>query len=216
MTAMSAQSASTDTNPFPDLPAIRGTHASPKSLRPRGPAPRSYPRPRFGDFSRTRFESRVAFGGPDENEARPRRMVATPTRQFSLLEITSGLPDDSREADERAAERTLRDLRGRVKAARAVIATTPGARGDPPRATGGRRRGSTCDSGLQKGSSGRESRQGQLARNERPRGEIRRNSFLLLVRVNKHSCASLIPAKPRGCRPRVNNRSGSPNSHGPF
>lgn len=51
----------------------------------------------------------------------------TPTRQFSLLEITSGLADDSREEDERAAERRLRDLRGRVKAARAAIATTPGA-----------------------------------------------------------------------------------------
>ncbi len=51
---------------------------------------------------------------------------ATPTRRFSLLEITSGLPDDSREADERAAERRVRDLRGRVKAARAVVATTPG------------------------------------------------------------------------------------------
>jgi hypothetical protein len=50
----------------------------------------------------------------------------TPTRQFSLLEITSGLPDDSREADERAAERRLRELRGRVKAARKVVSTTPG------------------------------------------------------------------------------------------
>src|SRR5208283_323314 len=39
---------------------------------------------------------------------------------------TSGLTDDSREADERAADRTLRDLRGRVKAARAAVSTTPG------------------------------------------------------------------------------------------
>jgi hypothetical protein len=53
--------------------------------------------------------------------------IATPTRQLSLLEITSGLPDDSREADERAAERRLRNLRGRVKAARAAISTTLGA-----------------------------------------------------------------------------------------
>ena len=52
--------------------------------------------------------------GPDEDAEE----TATPTRQFSLLEITSGLPDDSREADERAAEPRLRDLRGRVKAAR--------------------------------------------------------------------------------------------------
>jgi hypothetical protein len=43
-----------------------------------------------------------------------------------LLEITSGLPDDSREADERAAERRLRELRGRVKDARALMARTPG------------------------------------------------------------------------------------------
>ena len=45
--------------------------------------------------------------------------------RFSLLEITSGLPDDSREADERAAERALRDLRGRVKAGRAVVGANP-------------------------------------------------------------------------------------------
>ena len=70
----------------------------------------------------TCFESRVAFGGPDEDA----KEVATPNRQFSLLEITSGLPDDSREADERAAERRLQELRGRVKAARAVVATTLG------------------------------------------------------------------------------------------
>ena len=42
------------------------------------------------------------------------------------METTSGLPDDSREADERAAERRLRDLRGRVKAARTVVSRTPG------------------------------------------------------------------------------------------
>jgi len=53
--------------------------------------------------------------------------IATPTRQFTLLEITSGLPDDSREADERAVARHLKDLRGRVKAARAAISATPGA-----------------------------------------------------------------------------------------
>ncbi len=42
------------------------------------------------------------------------------------LAITSRLPDDSREADEHVAERMLRDLRGRVKAARAAISATPG------------------------------------------------------------------------------------------
>jgi hypothetical protein len=40
------------------------------------------------------------------------------------METTSGLPDDSREADERQAERRLCELRARVKAARAVVSTT--------------------------------------------------------------------------------------------
>jgi hypothetical protein len=52
--------------------------------------------------------------------------IASPTRRFTLREITSGLPDDSREEDERDAERRLREVRARVKAARAVVATTPG------------------------------------------------------------------------------------------
>jgi len=37
----------------------------------------------------------------------------------------SGLPDDSREADEEQVERRLHDLRGRVNASRAVVATPP-------------------------------------------------------------------------------------------
>jgi hypothetical protein len=47
-------------------------------------------------------------------------------RTFTLWETTSGLPDDSREEDEKAAERQLRDLRARVKRARAIISATPG------------------------------------------------------------------------------------------
>ncbi len=121
MTATSALSAS-NANPFPDLPAIRGPEASPKPARTAPPTTRWFPSPRFGDYSRTRFESRVGFGGED-GEA---EFVATPTRGFSLLEVTSGLPDDCREADERQAERRLRDLRARVKSARAVVSTTPG------------------------------------------------------------------------------------------
>jgi hypothetical protein len=98
MTAISAASATeSDTretaNPFPDLPAIRGSDTMPEPPRPS----RRFPSPRFGDYSRTRFESRVAFGGPDEVAE---EFVPTPTRQFTLLEITSGLPDDSREAVE--------------------------------------------------------------------------------------------------------------------
>ena len=125
MTAISAASETeSDTheaaNPFPDLPTIRGPHASPQPARPIG----RFPSPRFGDYSRTRFESRVAFGGPGEDAED--EQIATLTRQFILLEITSGLPDDSREADEKQEWRRLRDLRGRVKAARAVESTTPG------------------------------------------------------------------------------------------
>lgn len=42
--------------------------------------------------------------------------IPTPSQTFSAWESTSGLPDDSREADERAAERSVRDLRARVEA----------------------------------------------------------------------------------------------------
>ena len=126
MTAISAASAteSRDTaNPFPDLPAIRGHDSGREPASPSGPT-RRFPSPRFGDYSRSRFESRVAFGGPDEDE--DAEVIATPTRQFSLLEITSGLPDDSRESDVVAAERKLRDLRARVMAAQSLVAATPG------------------------------------------------------------------------------------------
>lgn len=80
------------------------------------------PTSRFGDHSRTRVESRVVYRGPDEDA----QEIATLTRTFSRLDITSGLQDDSREADERARERRLDDLRGRVKAARAAITAVPG------------------------------------------------------------------------------------------
>ena len=79
------------------------------------------PARRAHDGSRTRVEARVVYPGPCEEPDE----IATPGRRFSLLEITSGLPDDWREADEREAERRLRDLRGRVKRARAVVASTP-------------------------------------------------------------------------------------------
>jgi hypothetical protein len=127
MTAMSAPSASAidAANPFPDLPAIRRPGASPLPVRPVAPTSRRFPTPRFGDYSRTRFESRVAFGGPDEDED-AEEFIATPTRRFRLLEVTSGLPDDSREEDEKQAGRRLRDLRARVKVARAVVSSTPG------------------------------------------------------------------------------------------
>jgi hypothetical protein len=85
---------------------------------PRGPV-----RPRVPhDGSRTRAEARVAFPDAEQGDE-----DGVDSRRFSLLEITSGLPDDSREADERAAARNLRDLRARVKVARAAISATPGA-----------------------------------------------------------------------------------------
>jgi hypothetical protein len=84
---------------------------------PRGPVRARIPH----DSTRTPAEARVAFpdAGEDEEDG-------VDSRRFGPLEITSGLPDDSREADERVAARQLRDLRARVKAARALVATTPG------------------------------------------------------------------------------------------
>jgi hypothetical protein len=73
------------------------------------------------DYSRTRAEARAAYREGDEDAEE----IATPIRRFSLMEVTSGLAEDSREGDDQAVEPRLRDLRGRVKAARAVITTTP-------------------------------------------------------------------------------------------
>ena len=95
--------------------------AGPKPPEPRLRAagePRGPPR----DGSRTRAEARTAYRDVDEEGGE----VSIHSR-FTVWDTTSGLPDDSPEADERAAERTLRDLRGRVKAARAAMAASPGA-----------------------------------------------------------------------------------------
>ena len=67
------------------------------------------------------MEARVTFPSVEEEEEIP-----TPTRRFTTFEITSGLPDDSREEDKRGADRHLRDLRGRVKVARGVASRTSG------------------------------------------------------------------------------------------
>jgi hypothetical protein len=72
--------------------------------------------------SRTCAEARVAYRDGDEDAEE----IETPTRRFSVYETTSGLPDDSREADESDVARQLRELRARVKAARAIVSTTPG------------------------------------------------------------------------------------------
>ena len=76
---------------------------------------------RVHDGSRTRAEARVAIPSLEEPEEIP-----TPTRRFTGWETTSGLANDSREEDDGLVERRLRDLRGRVKRARAVVAGTPG------------------------------------------------------------------------------------------
>jgi hypothetical protein len=106
---------------FPEPPAVASKEP------PRGPSPPvpiTPPRRVTRDYSRSRVESRVVFRDEDAPET-----DGVGGSRFSLLEITSGLPDDSREADELAAERCLRDLRGRVKVARAVVSTTPGLAG---------------------------------------------------------------------------------------
>lgn len=97
--------------------------------RPAGPEPpRPTPRTAGGppgttrDGSRTRAEARTAYR--EDTDEEPERTIHP---RFSIWDTTSGLPDDSREAEERAAERRLRDLRGRVKAARAALSRIPGA-----------------------------------------------------------------------------------------
>jgi len=92
-------------------------------VAPKGPiAPKPAGPCRPHDFTRTHMEARVAI--PTETD--PEEGFATPGRRFTLDEITSGLPDDSREEDEQAEACRLRDLRGRVKAARATVSRTPG------------------------------------------------------------------------------------------
>ncbi len=83
--------------PIEAFQPLAATVASP--LLPRPPAgPRG---PSVRDSSRTRAEARVVYRAVDEDAEE----IVTPMRRFSILEITSGLPDDSREAEEREAER---------------------------------------------------------------------------------------------------------------
>ncbi|MCI4318914.1 MAG: hypothetical protein L3K23_02125 [Thermoplasmata archaeon] len=101
----------------PTIEAFGASEGAPEPpVRPRSPVPAPYRH----DGSRTRAAARLAFpeGVPEETE--------NDSRRFSLWEITSGLPDDSRDADERLEAHRVRDIRGRVKAARAMVATTPG------------------------------------------------------------------------------------------
>ena len=56
----------------------------------------------------------------------PKGMIRRRTASLSWREITSGLPDASREEDERREERRAREMRARAERARAVAANTPG------------------------------------------------------------------------------------------
>jgi hypothetical protein len=111
-------------HPIEAFATTEASPAPPAGPKPPEPRPRAAGEPRGSprDGSRTRAEARTAYreGGEDGEE------VPIHSR-FTVWDTTSGLPDDSREADERAAERRLRDLRGRVKAARAALAAAPGA-----------------------------------------------------------------------------------------
>jgi hypothetical protein len=94
--------------PRPSAPTVTTVRAV-TSIRDPAPRPR--------DGSRTHAEARTAYRAGED-------MVAN--SRFSERDITSGLPDDSKEEDEKQEERRLRDLRARVKRARALVATTPG------------------------------------------------------------------------------------------
>ncbi len=110
---------------FGDLEAPPKGPAAPKPVPP-GPVPAPTPivvptrdpagRPHDG--SRTRVEARTVYRADEEDGAANSR--------FSERDITSGLPDDSREEDEREEARRLRELRARVKAVRVAVSTTPG------------------------------------------------------------------------------------------
>jgi hypothetical protein len=103
----------TEASPAPPVGPKPQEPRSHKTGEHRGPA---------RDGSRTRAEARTAYR--EDSDEDPERPVHP---RFSVWDVTSGLADDSREAEERAAERRLRDLRGRVKAARAALSTNPGA-----------------------------------------------------------------------------------------
>jgi hypothetical protein len=112
---------------FGSLEVVTRVVPTPGSRPITSPAPtvvlaRSQSQPRVHDGSRTHLEARIAFPAEGEEQGE----IITPTRRFTLAEITSGTPDDSREEDERTEVRRLHDLRGRVKAARAVVSTIPG------------------------------------------------------------------------------------------
>ncbi len=107
--------------PTPNTPlAAVSTLAGATGARSGPQGPREPLRHTKRDGSRTSLEARLVI--PLEGEA-----LSTKPSRFTLADITSGLQDDSREADERRQAARLADLRGRVKAARAALSAHPGA-----------------------------------------------------------------------------------------
>ena len=88
---------------------------------PEGPSPARrpthLPRPRR-DGSRTSLEARVAFSGEKGG-------LTGPFSKLTLADITSGLPEDSREADERELAKRRAEQKGRVAAAKKALEGHP-------------------------------------------------------------------------------------------
>ncbi len=105
----------------PEAPRSPALASRPRHGLQTNPSDSSHPRP-SGPWTRTHAEARLAFPGADDDSDE----VEVGDRRFSVLKVTSGLPDDSREADERAEYRHIVDLRSRVKIARAVVSKMPG------------------------------------------------------------------------------------------
>ena len=110
-----------------EVPCL-GTLEPPRG--PRSPAPTLVPSTspqavresehvrRLHDGSRVRAEARTVYHADEaDGVARSR---------FSERDLTSGLSDGFRDEDERPTEWMIHDIRGRVKAARPVVSTTPG------------------------------------------------------------------------------------------
>jgi hypothetical protein len=115
MTAMSAEAPTNAEQAYAELPTAPS-------------APRAVYRPRR-DSSRSRAEAFIALREPvleeDPVGALPTPSRGTRSRAFSLLEVTAGLPEDSRDDDQRARAQVEAQRRGRVAAARAVLQAHP-------------------------------------------------------------------------------------------
>ncbi len=113
----------TTSGPLAGIPAAEPPTQDP----PRGTTRFCERRPGFSwrrDGSRTSLAARLCkplegFGGGDEDGVDDRR--------FSVLDVTSGLPDDSRDEDQHVRALVERQRQGRVRAAQAALQAHPGA-----------------------------------------------------------------------------------------